>query len=65
MAGVVGLGSSDPEFKSHLAVELIPGGVDSACDPSEVATPTHDTSKLSLIFAYFGRMTGKVNPSWY
>ena len=36
MARVVGLRSSDPEFKSHLAVELIPGGVDSACDPSEV-----------------------------
>ena len=30
------LGSSDPEFKSHSAVELIPGGVDSACHPSEV-----------------------------
>ena len=26
----------DPEFKSHSAVELIPGGVDSACHPSEV-----------------------------
>ena len=33
---VVGLGSEDPEFKSHSAVELIPGGVDSACHPSEV-----------------------------
>ena len=33
---VVGLGSQDLEFKSHLAVELIPGGVDSACHPSEV-----------------------------
>ena len=33
---VVGLGSSDPEFKSHPAVELIPGGVDAACHPSEV-----------------------------
>ena len=32
----MGLGSSDPEFKSHLDVELIPGGVDSACLPSEV-----------------------------
>ena len=36
MARVVGLGSSGPEFKSHLAVEVIPGGVDSACHRSEV-----------------------------
>jgi len=36
MARVVGLGSSDPEFKSHSAVELISGEVDSACHPSEV-----------------------------
>ena len=33
MVTVVGLGSEDPEFKSPLAVELIPGGVDSACHP--------------------------------
>ena len=36
MVGVVGLGSEGPEFKSHSTVELIPGGVDSACHPSEV-----------------------------
>ena len=36
MAGVAGLGSWSPEFKSCLAVELIPGGVDSACHPPEV-----------------------------
>ena len=36
MVRVVGLGSDDPELKFHLAVELIPGGVDSACHPSEV-----------------------------
>ena len=36
MDRVVGLGSEGPEFKSCLAVELIPGGVDSACHPSEV-----------------------------
>ena len=36
MVRVVGLGSSDPEFKSPLVVDLIPGGVDSACHPSEV-----------------------------
>ena len=34
---VVGLGSQDPEFKSRSAVELMPGGVDSACHPSEVS----------------------------
>ena len=26
MVRVVGLGSEGPEFKSHLAVELLPGG---------------------------------------
>ena len=33
MVKVVALG---PEFKSHSAVGLITGGVDSACHPSEV-----------------------------
>ena len=33
---VVGLGSDDPGFRPHFAVELIPGGVDAACHPSEV-----------------------------
>ena len=36
MVRVVGFGSSCPEFKSRSAVELIPGGVNSACHPSEV-----------------------------
>jgi len=36
MVRVVSLGSEDPELKSPLAVELIPGGVDSACHPSKV-----------------------------
>ena len=36
MVRVVSLGSSDPAFKSHSAVELILGGVDSACHPSAV-----------------------------
>ena len=36
MVRAVGLGSEDPEFKSVLADELIPGGVDYACHPSEV-----------------------------
>ena len=31
-----GLVSEGPEFKSCLAVELISGGVDSACHPTEV-----------------------------
>jgi len=31
------MGSEDPEFKSPLAVELIPGGVDSAWHPFEVS----------------------------
>ena len=36
MVRVVGLGSEGPEFKLCSAVELIPGGVNSACHPSEV-----------------------------
>ena len=35
MVRVMGLGSYDPEFKPHSVIELIPGGVDSACHPSE------------------------------
>ena len=36
MVRVAGFGSEGPEFKSRSAVELIPGGVNSACHPSEV-----------------------------
>ena len=36
MVRVVGLESLGPEFKSCSAVELIPGGVNPACHPSEV-----------------------------
>ena len=36
MVMVVGFGSESHEFKSRSAVELIPGGVNSACYPSEV-----------------------------
>ena len=36
MVREVGLGFYNPEFKSHSAVELIPGGVDSTCQPFEV-----------------------------
>ena len=44
MVRVVNSGSQDPEFKSHSAVEVIPGGVDSACHPSE-----HDKMSTSLL----------------
>jgi len=37
MVRVVGFRSEGPEFKSCSAVELIPGGVNSACHPSEVS----------------------------
>ena len=36
MVRMLGLGSQDPEFKSHSAVDLMLGGVDSACHSSEV-----------------------------
>jgi len=36
MVRVVSLRSKGPEFKSRSAVELLPGGVNSACHPSEV-----------------------------
>ena len=36
MVRVAGFGSQGPEFKSRSAVELIPGGVNSACHPSKV-----------------------------
>ena len=36
MIRVVGFGSWGPEFESRSAVELIPGGVNSARHPSEV-----------------------------
>ena len=36
MVRMVGFGSKGPELKTHSAVELIPGGVDSACHPSKV-----------------------------
>ena len=52
MVGVVGLESWDPEFKSHSVVELIPGGVDSACHPSEV-----DQMSASLLVSCVGVVT--------
>ena len=36
MVRVVGFGSESPQFKSRSAVELISGGVNSACHPCEV-----------------------------
>ena len=35
MVRVAGFGSEGPEFKSRSAVELILGGVNSACHPSD------------------------------
>ena len=43
MVWVVGFGSKGPEFKSCSAVELIPGGVHSACNPSEVGKMSAST----------------------
>ena len=37
MVRVADFGSEGPEFKSRSAVELIPGGVNSACHPSEIS----------------------------
>ena len=54
MLWVVGLGSSGPEFNSHLAIGLIPSGVDSACHPSEVGRMSTSLlgwlGHLSLLF---------------
>ena len=52
MVRVVGLGSYDPEFKSYSAVELIPGGVDCACHPSEVSKMS-----ASMLVSYVGVVT--------
>ena len=52
MVKVVGLGSSDSEFKSHSVVELIPGGGDSACHPSEV-----DKMSASMLVSCIGVAT--------
>ena len=46
MVLVAGFGSSGPEFKSRSTVELIPGGVNSACHPSAVSK----TSASLLIY---------------
>ena len=46
MVWVVGLGSENPEFKSHSDVELMLGGVDNACHPSEVSKNEMSASLL-------------------
>ena len=52
MVRVVGMGSLDPEFKSHSSVELIPGGVDSACHPSKLGKMS-----ASLLVSHVGVAT--------
>ena len=55
MARVVSLGSLGPEFKSRLPVELIPGGVDSACHPSEIGKMS-----ASMLISFVGVATRPV-----
>ena len=52
MVRVVSFGSSGPEFKFRSAVELIPGGVNSACHPSEVGKMS-----ASMLVYYVGLAT--------
>ena len=52
MVMVVGFGSKGLEFKYHSAVELIPGGVNSPCHPSEVGKMS-----ASLLVYYVGVAT--------
>ena len=52
MVWVVGLGPQNPEFKSPSAVELMPGGVNSACHHSEVGKMS-----ASLLVSYVGVAT--------
>ena len=56
MVRVVGLGYEDPEFKSSSAVELIPGGVDSACHPSEVSKMSASLLVHFFLFPLFCRI---------
>ena len=60
MVRLVRFGSSGPEFKSRSVVELIPGGVNSTCHPSEVSKmrifgnnkiSDHDFADDAVIFA--------------
>ena len=46
MVRVAGLGPLAPEFELLITIELTPGGVDSACHPSEVGEMS--TSALVL-----------------
>ena len=51
MVRVVVSGSYGPEFKSCLAVEVTPGGVDSACHPSEVGEEYQCTGNAGIASA--------------
>ena len=46
MAGMVSLGSEGPQFKFRFAVELRPGGVDSACHPSEAGKNEYQLARI-------------------
>ena len=52
MVRVVALGSLGPEFKSCLAVELIPGGVDSPCHPPKVGINEYQLAGMIEPFEY-------------
>ena len=49
---VVGLGSWGPEIKSRSTVELIPGGVDAVCHPSEVGKMSNQLAGMIEPFKY-------------
>ena len=52
MVRVADLRSWGPEFKSPLAVELIPGGFDSACHPSEGGKNEYQLAGMIEPFEY-------------
>ena len=61
MVRVVRLESSDPDFKSHSAVEIIPGRFDSACHPNEVGKMS--ASMLAGILCRSGDLSRIVSKS--
>ena len=67
MVRVVGLGSYDPEFKSYSPVELIPGGVNSACHSSEVGKMSARLSCVGVVtcpgLCPSGKETAKAAPN--
>ena len=50
MDGVLGI--LGPEFKSRIAVELIPGGVDSPCRPSDDGKNEYQLAGMIEPFEY-------------